>query len=77
MQTNTTQAQPKKFLDQLGDKIGFNHKSPVAGQQKNVARPSNLPQNPRRARITIQNLHIIGAFISAGINGMLLADAAF
>jgi hypothetical protein len=31
----------------------------------------------RRRRITIQYLHIIGSIISAGIDGVLLADAAF
>jgi hypothetical protein len=37
----------------------------------------NQLQRSRPRRITIQHLHIIGSFISAGIDGVLLADAAF
>ena len=36
-----------------------------------------LPQHPAGMGITIQYLHIIGAFVIAGIDGVLVADATF
>ena len=42
-----------------------------------TAHSENLPPNPTNPRITIQHLQIIRPFIIAGVNRVLVADAAF